>query len=171
MENIKVFEVASTANGVVNYVKLDIELRALGAANYVESYPLKGKIHIALSDEVDATELGVITAIVTNHDGAIAETEPEVIQERTQKFNDMVQMAIYHPLLDRIITNKYLASIDNLKNAFLTDGTKENIIARISADMADTNGEFHAYLNTVVVNEGGVDITTGMYLIGKIQEI
>lgn len=161
------FDQSETLNSVVpNYEKLNIEIRSTVIEEYDKVYPHKGYIYVDFNIEPTLAHLAELKTVIGNHDGKVADVSLEKINARTTAFNTMVQMAHYHPLLDPVETNDYLRSIDNYKNAFLTDGITDNIIARILSDAA--SGDFETYLGQVV-NEAGN--TTAEYLISSIMEI
>lgn len=165
-------------NGKVNYEKLDIEISTSLVKGFVRVFQNGTNVLVQLDplvanpteqdkDDFFANKL-ILDQVIFKHDGREADINQDKINARTIAFNRMVQMAIYHPLLNEIETNAYLTAIDNWKNAFLTDGISANIIAKITQDTADATHPQHTFLNTIVSVDGA---TTAQFLISEIIKI
>lgn len=154
---IKTFDISITPNHSVNTEKLNYELKTSPIASSVYAYTIGDKIiHIEFKNEdsVSPEESLILQQILSVHDGAEAEVTQHKVDDRELKIRGLVQMAFYHPLLDNDITTSYLTSIDNYINAFIRGGNYSSIVAKLSSDGMDTEGEFYNYLNQVVNTSG-----------------
>ena len=159
-------EFTQTENNRVNFEKLTLELRS-SKVPFTSIEPLAGKIYINCVAPITTEEETELDLFISNHDGAEPDAfDEEKIKIRENKIRGINQLAIYSPYLpDNVMTVSYLTSIDNYINAYIRSGITDVIVQKISEDAANPEGEFFAYLHTVVNQAGN---KTYEYLIGTI---
>jgi hypothetical protein len=166
MNAIYKFTADQTANNLINELSLKLEVRASGISNFIsaEKYGLSAilvEFDHSLSDQ---EELDLV-AIVAAHTGEKALVDEASVESRELKIREMTEMAILHPLLNKVDAVEYLTSIDNWFNAWKRCGIYDSLIAKITADALDTNHPQHTFLNETVNVEGN---KTYEFLIGSI---
>lgn len=160
-------ELTDTQNNKVNFEKLTLELKS-SKVPFLSVEPLVGKIYINCLAPLTVEEETELDLFISNHDGAEPEAfDEQKIYERENIIRSINQLAIYSPYLkDNIMTVRYLTSIDNYINAYIRSGITQVLEEKITRDASDPEGEFFAYLHTVVNQAGN---KTYEYLIGTIK--
>jgi len=163
----KIYSKSETLNGVVNYEKLDLEIRASTIQNYVTpTYEFKGMIFVEFEQTPSAEDKTNLDGIIAAHDGGIAGVSETQVLAREKKIRELTEMAIYHPDLDKNDTVEYLTSIDNWFNGWKRSGIDTSLLAKIVADATSGTHPQDTFLNTVVSPDGG---KTFEFLISVIQ--
>lgn len=161
------YAVAQTANGKVNFEKLDLEIRATTIPNYLSVTGVEGEISCKFSDVIPQVSRDELDALILAHDGEYAAINEQQVQGRELKIRELTALALNHPSLDNDEAVEYLTSIDNWFNGWKRSGIASALIAKISIDAANIAHPQHGFLNEVVNTDGN---KTFEFLIAKIME-
>lgn len=155
MEIIKVFKISDTLNNKLNVEKLSIELKT--STITVEANPVKfgDEIYVRFPEELPGSDITTLNALIAAHDGGDAEAYNEAsVAAREKKIRELNQMAMYHPVLDNIMTVRFLTHIDNYVNAYIRSGIATVVQEKIMQEAENTEGDFYTYLHQIVNTKG-----------------
>lgn len=163
----KIYDKSATLNGVVNYEKLDLEIRASTIQHYITPvYEFKAMIFVEFEQTPSTEDVTTLEAIIGAHDGQKANVSQVQVDAREKKIRELTEMALYHPSLDDNSTVEYLTSIDNWFNAWKRSGIDTSLVTKIVTDATSGTHPQDAFLNTVINPEGN---KTFEFLISAIQ--
>lgn len=163
----KIYDKSATLNGVVNYEKLDLEIRASTIQHYVTpAYEFKGMIFVEFEQAPSTEDVTTLEGIIAAHDGEKANVSQVQVGNREKKIRELTEMALYHPSLNNNDTVEYLTSIDNWFNAWKRSGIDTSLVSKIVTDATSGTHPQDAFLNTIVNPDGN---KTFEFLISMIQ--